>query len=68
MVASNQTETEITALKDKFLSGETVTTLTVEGVKSYTSVSALQSANEDLGSFNTAYWDVSTGAPVWKTK
>jgi hypothetical protein len=68
MVASNQSETEVNALKDKFLSGQTVSTLTVEGVKSYASVSALQNASEDLSGFNATYWDISTGAPAWKTK
>ena len=68
MVASNQSETEVTAFKDKFLSGQTVTTLTVEGVKSYANAEAIQNAGEDLSGFDTAYWDISAGAPVWKTK
>ncbi len=66
MVACNQSETEVTALKDKFLSGQTVTTLTVEGVKSYANAEAMANANEDLSGLDTAYWDISTGVPVWK--
>lgn len=68
MVASNQSETEVTALKDKFLSGQTVTTLTVDGVKSYANAEAMKGADEDLSGFDAAYWDIQTGVPVWKTK
>lgn len=32
----------------------------------YASVDALKSANKDLSSFN-GYWDVTSGAPVWKS-
>ena len=67
MVASNQSEEEINALKDKFLSGQTVNVLKVDGVKSYDSIEDLQKAKEDLSDFTDSYWDISNGAPVWKT-
>ena len=43
-------------------------TVVLEDVKSYENASAMAKANEDLSGFDTAYWDVSTGVPVWKTK
>ncbi len=67
MVASNQSEEKINALKDKFLSGQTVNVLKVDGVKSYDSIEDLQKAKEDLSGFTDSYWDISNGAPVWKT-
>ncbi len=65
MVASNQSEAEVTALKDKFLAGQTVTTLTVEGVKSYANAVAMATDTNDLTAFESKYWTVKAGVPYW---
>ena len=66
MVASNQSEAEVNALKDKFLSGQTVNTLTVNGVKSYANAVAMAMDTNDLTAFeNNAYWTVKAGVPYW---
>ena len=65
MVASNQSETEVTALKDKFLAGQTVTALTVDGVKSYASAAVMATDTNDLTAFESKYWTVKAGVPYW---
>lgn len=66
MVASNQSEAEVTALKDKFLSGQTVNTLAVDGVKSYASSAVMAMNTNDLTAFEESeYWTVKAGVPYW---